>query len=61
MGKHPKRDSQHVRPGAQAKPSRRDMTARDLLNSGLVGLWETRDDLGEGTSFARRLREKTQR
>jgi hypothetical protein len=37
------------------------MTARDLLNSGLVGLWEARDDLGESASFARRLREKARR
>jgi hypothetical protein len=34
----------------------RPMTAQDLLDSGLVGLWEDRDDIGDSLSFARQLR-----
>jgi hypothetical protein len=36
------------------------MTARDLLNSGLVGLWKDRDDIGDSVEFARELREAAQ-
>jgi len=34
----------------------RQMTARDLLESGLVGLWADRDDIGDSLEFARNLR-----
>jgi hypothetical protein len=37
------------------------MTAADLLQSGLVGIWADRDDLGDSKDFARRLREQAQR
>jgi hypothetical protein len=36
------------------------MTAGDLLQSGLVGLWADRADIGESQQFARRLREQAQ-
>lgn len=36
------------------------MTAADLLQSGLVGLWADRTDMGDSREFARRLREQAQ-
>lgn len=33
-----------------------EMTARDLLQSDLVGLWADRDDIRDSLSFARQLR-----
>lgn len=36
-------------------------TARDLLASDLVGLWEDRSDIGDSASYARQLREQAQR
>ena len=41
--------------------AKRQMTARDLLESGLVGIWEDRTDIGDSLSFARKLRERAQR
>ena len=41
---------------AQAQPHSRELTARDLLQSDLVGLWADRDDIGDSLSFARHLR-----
>lgn len=43
------------------RPFRRQMTAKDLLESGLVGMWADRDDIGDSVEFARQLREKAQR
>ena len=41
---------------------RRKFTARDLLESDLVGMWEARTDIPEDSSqFARILRERAQR
>lgn len=37
------------------------MTARDLLNSSLVGMWEDREDIGDSSVYARQLREQAQR
>ncbi|MGH9853938.1 MAG: hypothetical protein ACREBD_29185 [Blastocatellia bacterium] len=37
------------------------MTAADLLQSGLVGLWEDRDDIADSAEFARRLRRQAER
>lgn len=45
-------------PEVQTWPS---LTARQLLNSGLVGLWKDRTDIGDSAAFARRLREQAQR
>jgi len=42
----------------QAPP--RELTARDLLQSELVGLWADRDDIGDSLSFARRLRQQAE-
>lgn len=52
--------NQHPR---KAKPqsSRRPMTARDLLQSDLVGLWADRTDIGDSAVFARQLRERAER
>ncbi len=36
------------------------LTASDLLNSGLVGIWADRMDIGNSLDFARRLREQAQ-
>jgi hypothetical protein len=35
-------------------------TAGDLLQSGLVGLWADRDDIGDSIEFARRLRREAE-
>jgi len=39
-----------------AKP----MKARDLLHSGLVGMWAKRRDIGDSIAFARKLRKQAQ-
>ena len=36
------------------------MTGKDLLNSGLVGLWAKRKDIGESLAYARKLRAQAQ-
>ena len=36
-------------------------TARQLLKSGLVGLWKDRADIADSPIFARELRERAQR
>jgi len=45
------------RPGPQTKAT---LTAADLLQSGLVGMWADRTDIGDAREFARRLREHAQ-
>ena len=42
------------------RPGKRPLTAADLLQSGLIGLWADRSDLGDSREFARRLREQAQ-
>ncbi len=37
------------------------LTVGDLLRSGLIGLWQDRDDIGDASTFARRLREQAER
>ena len=37
------------------------LLASDLLQSGLVGIWAGRTDIGDNHEFARRLREAAQR
>ena len=44
----------------KAQPHSQDLTARDLLQSGLVGLWANRDDIGESPDFARSLRRRAE-
>jgi len=38
----------------------RPMTVRDLLESGLPGLWKDRTDLGDTLTFCRKLRARAQ-
>jgi predicted HTH domain antitoxin len=38
----------------------RELTARDLLESGLVGLWADRQDIGDSLEFARQLRQRAE-
>lgn len=34
------------------------LTARDLLDSGIVGMWKDRKDIGASPAYARQLRER---
>jgi hypothetical protein len=43
------------------KKSRSNYTVGQLRNSGLLGLWENRDDLSDSSQFARSLRDQVQR
>jgi len=36
------------------------LTARQLLQSDLIGLWEDRDDIEDSSAYARQLREMAQ-
>jgi hypothetical protein len=36
------------------------MTGKDLLNSGVVGIWANRKDIKDSTEYARKLREQAQ-
>lgn len=38
------------------RTSKKNMTASDLLESGLVGMWADRKDIGDSLAFARSLR-----
>lgn len=37
------------------------LTVRDFRQSGLIGMWEDRDDIEDSSVYARRLREHAQR
>jgi len=50
-----------VQSESSAKKEKHYMTAKELLNSDLVGLWENRKDIKDSASFARKLREQAQR
>lgn len=39
---------------------RRPVTARDLLQSGLVDIWADRDDIEDNVTFARELRQQAE-
>jgi predicted RNase H-like HicB family nuclease len=41
--------------------NRQFFTAKELLESGLVGLWADRTDIGDSVEFAQQLRERAQR
>lgn len=43
------------------RPPRPRLTARQLLNSGLIGLWKERTDITDSAGYARQLREQAQR
>ena len=36
------------------------MTGKDLLNSGVVGMWAKRKDIGDSLAYARKLRAQAQ-
>jgi hypothetical protein len=46
-------------PPASPQPSR--LTAKRLLESGIVGLWQDREDITDSAAYARQLREEAQR
>ena len=46
---------------SSAGPGRPYLTARQLLHSGLVGIWEDREDSRDSAAYARQLREQAQR
>ncbi|MCP3963118.1 MAG: hypothetical protein GY719_35205 [bacterium] len=48
-------------PATTAESGRRRLTANDLLESGLVGMWQDRPEARDSAAFARQLREKAQR
>ena len=37
------------------------LTAKQLLNSGLVGLWKDRTDIADNLAYARQLRDQAQK
>lgn len=41
--------------------SKKRLTARQLLNSSLIGMWEDRTDITDSAEYARQLREQAQR
>ena len=45
----------------RVQPGPRELTARVLLQSEVVGLWADREDLGSSLDFARRLRLEAER
>jgi hypothetical protein len=51
----------HITPVTRGKVRRAHSTARQLLDSGLIGLWKERTDIGDSVTFARQLRERAQR
>ena len=50
-----------VLPETAAPAERPPLTAGALLASGLIGLWEGREDIVDSLEFARRLRDQAQR
>ena len=50
-----------VRAEPAAEPDTTPLTARRLLGSELVGLWQDRTDIDDSVEYARRLREQVQR
>jgi len=45
---------------ARAEFGARELMARDLLESRIVGLWAARDDIGNSLEYARRLRREAE-
>ncbi|NOX60880.1 MAG: hypothetical protein GXP42_02865 [Chloroflexi bacterium] len=43
------------------KQTKKRLTARELLDSDLIGLWENRTDIIDSAAYARQLRERAQR
>ncbi len=44
----------------RARTPRKYLTARELLNSDLIGMWQDRTDIGDSAAYARQLREQAQ-
>ncbi|MBM4467140.1 MAG: hypothetical protein FJ014_16570 [Chloroflexi bacterium] len=49
-----------VLPQPQKTVRRSRLTVRQLRQSGLIGLWQDRDDIEDSTAYARQLREQAQ-
>jgi hypothetical protein len=49
-----------VLPEPPAPPPPR-LTAKRLLESGVIGLWQDREDIADSAAYARQLREEAQR
>jgi hypothetical protein len=45
---------------ARAESGTRELIARDLLESQVVGLWADRDDIGNSLEYARQLRREAE-
>jgi hypothetical protein len=41
--------------------SKKQLTARQLLNSGLIGMWKNRTDITDSLEYAHQLREQAER
>jgi len=46
--------------GTKPQQTKKRLTARQLLNSELIGLWKDRTDITDSVTYARELREKAQ-
>jgi hypothetical protein len=44
----------------RVEPAPQQLTARALLQSGIVGLWADREDIGDSLDFARQLRNQAE-
>lgn len=49
-----------VVPHAEKIPEKTPFTVRQLKQSGLIGIWKDREDIPDGASYARLLREQAQ-
>lgn len=50
-----------VFPQPTTLPPRDRLTVGHLRRSGLIGMWQDRDDIGDSSAYARQLREQAQR
>lgn len=48
-------------PESEQQSDQIGLTASQLLQSDLIGMWKDRDDIGDSPSYARKLREQAQR
>ncbi|MCI0551467.1 MAG: hypothetical protein L0287_10960 [Anaerolineae bacterium] len=44
----------------KVRQGNKPMTGKDLLNSGVVGMWAKRKDIGDSLAYARKLRAQAQ-
>ncbi|MEP0806872.1 MAG: hypothetical protein HRF47_15435 [Chloroflexota bacterium] len=44
----------------KVRQTSKPMTGKDLLKSGLVGMWADRTDIGDSVTYARKLRTQAQ-